>query len=94
MMFDQYDLRALQKERDRAVELWGEDFDTANTLNDWVTYICTYATRASDFRNRKDASAQYAALIKAANLALTAAARVRSEKVAPRHYDLAERIRQ
>lgn len=63
------------------------DFDDKNTLNDWVTYISMYATESAKMARRDDAHAIYDKLIKAANLALLAAERVRSGTVAPRHYD-------
>ena len=73
---------------DEAIESagkWSEDFDEKNTLNDWVTYACMYATDAAKMGISKDE--QHAKLIKAANLCLLAATRVRTGTIAPRHYD-------
>lgn len=72
---------------------WSDSFDDANTLNDWVTYICTYATDAARMgTTAAHRMRAYDKLIKAANLALLAATRVRGDtefgKLAPRHYDV------
>lgn len=79
---------AVTEERIYSLTQWDEeDFDDKNTLNDWVTYICMYATESAKMARRDDATAIYDKLIKAANLALSAARRVREGTVAPRHYD-------
>lgn len=72
-----------------AEESWGTAFDDRNTLNDWVAYVGVYLARASTIENRESPNAQYDSLIKAAGLALTAAARTRRDDVprALRHYD-------
>ena len=62
---------------------WGTDFDDKNTLNDWVTYVCMYASDAAKMGEEDP----YSKLIKAAGLALTAATRIRNKTTAPRHYD-------
>ena len=79
---------AVTEERIYSLTQWDEeDFDDKNTLNDWVTYICMYATESAKMARRDDPTAIYDKLIKAANLALSAARRVREGTVAPRHYD-------
>ena len=84
--FEQIEIDAVVEERTYS-EKWGDAFDSLNTLNDWVTYICIYASESAKMCRQGDPSAQYSKLIKAANLALTAAKRVRTETIAKRHYD-------
>lgn len=38
-------LLKVEEEADRARELWG-DYDSKNTTNDWLAYICRYASEA------------------------------------------------
>ncbi len=79
---------AIIEERVYSMGQWdSEDFDDKNTLNDWVTYICMYATESAKMGRRDDPAEIYAKLIKVANLALSAAERVRNDRVSPRHYD-------
>ena len=79
---------AIIDERIYSMSQWAvDDFDDCNTLNDWVTYICMYATESAKIVRKDDAGEIYSKLIKVANLALLAAERVRSETIAPRHYD-------
>lgn len=82
---DSEEIDAVARERAYALEKWGEAFDNANTLNDWVTYSTMYATDAS--RMGHATTHQYGLLIKAAGLLLNAAERVRTSRVAPRHYE-------
>lgn len=70
-----------------ATKLWGEKFDDQNTLNDWTTYINIYLARASTMENTGNAEEQVKALVKAANLAINAAAHVTSGRCTPRHYE-------
>lgn len=77
-------LRAVIAEADLR---WGTEFDDQNTVNDWAAYVNTYVARATAMENRDNPDVQYDAFIKAAGLALTAAARVITGNVAPRHYD-------
>ena len=81
------DLEALATERAYSQEHWSDGFDDFNTLNDWVTYICMYATEAAKIFRADNADRIYSKLIKAANLALLAAERVRTGKRGRRHYD-------
>ncbi len=73
-----------------AEKKWGVAFDERNTLNDWATYVNIYLSRATAIENRTKLDVQYNALMKAAGLALTAAARTRRDDVprAMRHYDI------
>lgn len=72
-----------------AEQKWGDTFDELNTLNDWAAYVTIYLARAVAIENRDNPEIQYNALLKAAGLALTAAARTRRDDVprALRHYD-------
>ncbi len=82
---------AVTEERIYSLGQWDEsDFDDFNTLNDWVVYICMYATESAKMGRKDDPTEIYAKLIKVANLALSAARRVREGTVAPRHYDAPE----
>jgi hypothetical protein len=44
----------VKAERQHQDALWGKDFDSKNTINDWVAYICEYATRASSYNTSSD----------------------------------------
>jgi len=82
------EIAAVVEERVYSLTQWGpSDFDDFNTLNDWVTYICMYATESAKMARKDDPAEIYSKLIKVANLAFSAAERVRNEDVAPRHYD-------
>lgn len=81
------DYTRLEQTVDHAEAQWGTDFDDKNTLNDWVAYVGIYTARAIEVANKDKTKLQYDALIKAAGLALTAAARVRRTMVPGRHYD-------
>ena len=85
--FDQQEIDAVIAEAEYAFQKWGTAFDDNNTLNDWVTYISMYATEAAKIDNKAYPITQYEKLIKAANLALTAAKRIRTGTIALRHYD-------
>ena len=87
---DRYEkqLKDVLTEIEYAFSKWGDKFDDENTLNDWVTYICMYATDAAMIKNQDDPDAIYRSLIKAAGLAMNAANRVATNRVAGRHYDL------
>lgn len=65
----------LKTEREYSISRWEEEtdanikaFDDAHTQNDWIAYLCKYATRSKGEQDawRKD-------LIKVANIALAAA---------------------
>lgn len=79
------ELDAIVNELSYAAEKWGTAFDDKNTLNDWVTYAALYATDAIKLGQGQDV--QYSFLIKAAGLLVNAAQRVRTGRVAPRHYE-------
>lgn len=84
----QPEFAAVVEERIYSMTQWDDkEFDDLNTLNDWVTYICMYATESAKITRRDDPAEIYGKLIKVANLALSAAKRVREGTVAPRHYD-------
>jgi len=72
--------RAYQQER------WSDDFDRANTINDWIVYILKYVVAASAIKFDKDAAR--AALLKTATLCIAALEQFDNETgPAPRHYD-------
>lgn len=79
------EIDAVMQELCYAQQKWGDGFDDANTINDWVTYLTMYATDAA--KMGADFEEQYAGFIKAAGLALNAASRLRRGAVAPRHYE-------
>lgn len=85
--FSDQEINTVIYEAAYAYKKWGTDFDNKNTLNDWAAYISIYAGEAVRMDHAGDPEAQYAKLIKVANLALTAAYRVRMGTIAPRHYD-------
>ena len=79
---------AIVEERIYSLGQWDDAaFDDNNTLNDWVTYICMYATEAAKMSRKDDPAEIYSKMIKVANLSLSAARRIRDGRVAPRHYD-------
>lgn len=64
---------------------WGEDFDSKNTLNDWLTYITIYAGRAGEMGSGpRDTRAN---LIKVIGLAMNAVKWLDSGGMPKRHYD-------
>lgn len=85
--FADAEIKALREESNHSAKKWGEDFDEQNTLNDWTAYAQVYVGRAVDMGNINNRSTQYKALIKAANILLTAATRVRRRALRARHYD-------
>lgn len=86
-LVDQHEHVALLEELSYAAQKWGHVFDDQNTLNDWVAYVMIYCSNAALMDMRDDPAAIRAQLIKAAGLCLNAAAHVRTERIAPRHYD-------
>ena len=75
----------IEVEREYQNEKWGNAFDDANTVNDWVAYITRYASNASFANSIED---QKIALLKVASLAVAAIeACERNNKFPPRHYD-------
>ena len=79
-------LEELKNERCYACDKWGNDFDDANTLNDWVSYICMYAGDSAKMFTQPEDS--YILLKKVAGLAVSAMmAYRRNGKWAERHYE-------
>lgn len=73
-------------ELEYANDKWGTEFDDKNTMNDWVTYICMYATDAAKM-NTCPADAR-SKLLKTAGLALSALATLeRNGSFDKRHYE-------
>lgn len=66
-----------------AQDKWGNEFDSKNTLNDWLTYIMIYAGRAGEMGSGpRDTRAN---LIKVIGLAMNAVKWL--DKMPKRHYD-------
>lgn len=83
----EYDFNALDRELRYAWSKWGGEFDDKNTINDWIAYATLYMGDAAKIENKDDQVTQYGFLLKAAGLLLTAAARVRQNRIAGRHYE-------
>ena len=84
----QVDFENLRNAIEAAEKRWSHNFDDLNTLNDWNTYVGIYMARATAMENKDNPGIVYDALIKAAGLALSAAARLDGGlPMAPRHYD-------
>lgn len=79
-----------QKQFERAVELWGFNFDDKNTANDWTAYICYYVTSGA-YSGRQEAYTPKKFrehLAKAAGLCLAGMLAIdRNSDCAPRHYE-------
>ena len=68
-------IEELKQEREYSISRWEEEggshiqnFDDGHSQNDWISYLCNYASR-----NRGNAEAWRKDLIKVANIALAAA---------------------
>lgn len=72
-------------EVERAEKMWGTDFDSKNTLNDWAAYINIYLGKAAVMGASKDEVVKN--LRKAAGLTLTVLRWTEADALAPRHYD-------
>jgi hypothetical protein len=84
-------------ERERQIEKWGNDFDDQNTINDWVAYITSYATRGATAGGwfHPEASDRFCqGMVKVAALAIAAieACERNQHAFAPRHYDSWSRV--
>ena len=76
----------IEKELDYARSQWGNEFDSKNTLNDWVAYITMYAGDAAKIKTPPSEAEQK--LIKVAGLAISALENLRANgQFAPRHYE-------
>jgi hypothetical protein len=73
-------------EREYQCAQWGTEFDDANTLNDWVTYITTYAATAAGMDTPPEKQREN--MLKVATLAIAAIESFdRNGQFAPRHYE-------
>jgi hypothetical protein len=72
--------RDIEAERRYQDEKWGDEFDSKNTLNDWVTYITVYAGRAAEMGQETPRQK----LLKVATLVVAA---LEQEEWPKRHYD-------
>lgn len=74
------------KELEYQKTIWGKEFDDKNTVNDWVTYIVHYASKAA--MDSKTVDKQREAMVKTATLAISAVqAFDRNNEFADRHYE-------
>lgn len=78
-------LESIWKEVARAKNQWGEKFDRANTLNDWVAYTNIYLGQA--VRMGATVEEQETNLRKAAGLLISAIDMLKREGFSPRHYE-------
>ena len=74
----------IRKEREYQAGKWSPEFDRKNTLNDWVTYICRYASEAAFQDHLEDSRVK---LLKAAALCVASLQYYDASGFAPRHYD-------
>lgn len=77
--------KKIDAERKYQDEKWGWDFDTKNTLNDWISYIARYAGRAGSMNISTEEAREL--LLKAVAIGVAA---LEQDKFAPRHYDITE----
>ena len=75
----------IMDELDGSASEWGKDFDAKNTLNDWTSFVCDYASSAGHWKNPLSESREK--LIKAAGLCINAIRQIDSGTLAKRHYD-------
>lgn len=64
---------------------WGTAFDNKNTINDWVTYVSIYTSRAAAMGVPK--AEVVSNLRKAGGLIMSALFYAENDLLAPRHYD-------
>jgi len=76
----------IKAERDYQDGKWGHGFDDKNTVNDWMTYINIYGSKATTMGATKEE--QRKQMLKVAAIAVAACeAFDRNNGFAPRHYD-------
>lgn len=69
----------------RAREMWGIAFDEKNTLNDWITYVNIYLSKAASMGIPAEEVKKN--VRKAAGLVLSALYHAENDILAQRHYD-------
>jgi hypothetical protein len=80
-IFDQ-----IEAEREYQDGKWGTEFDKKNTINDWLTYINIYGSRACEMGRPKKEQRKF--LVKVASLAVAALERFdENNGFANRHFD-------
>lgn len=77
-------LKAIDAEREYQVGKWGDEFDSKNTINDWVSYLTRYAGMAS---NADDKEHFQTLMVKVAAIAVAAVEASEKGGLPPRHYD-------
>lgn len=85
--------KLIDAERIYQEDKWGDEFDEKNTINDWVTYICRYASNAAfptEPGKPIDNEQVKAAFVKVAALAVAALEMQEKHGLALRHYDTPE----
>lgn len=78
------------QERQRQVDLWGNDFDDKNTANDWHAYVSHYLGNATySGRHEEYSSEKFREnMKKAATICIAAIEAIdRNGDCAPRHYE-------
>lgn len=76
----------IKAERDYQDQKWGHAFDDNNTVNDWMTYINIYGSKATTIGAPKEE--QRKQMMKVAAIAVAACeAYDRNNGFTPRHYD-------
>jgi hypothetical protein len=78
---------AINKERDYQNTLWGSEFDTHNTADDWATFITYYVTRNLVKKNFNQRDFEID-MIKVASIAIAAIESCgETGKFSPRHWE-------
>jgi hypothetical protein len=83
-------VEVIRKERKRQNEMWGNEFDDKNTINDWGIYIHRYVAKATKMRELDDDHEQAfrVNVMKAITIGFAALeAQARNDGMPPRHYD-------
>ena len=79
-------LEDINKERSRQDSLWSADFDSKNTINDWIAYITYYASQTATTEDSISNFVQ--SMVKTAALCVAAIETVeKNGDTAPRHFD-------
>lgn len=69
----------------RAKEMWGEEFDSKNNLDNWITYVIKYLGKAAAMGATTEE--QETNLRKAAGVLIAAIDMLKRQGFAPRHYE-------
>ena len=80
-------LELIRNERIRQDDLWGDEFDSKNTPNDWVAYVTRYAGLAVTMPWNPEEFEDKMLKVAAIAVAALEQSRKNSGKMPPRHYD-------